>query len=175
LTFLLGSQELRNNPIEGSITAQEFLEAFHDASRGAGMRVFLGALGAFLPRKRWLEACAKVHKFVHENIRMCHSQELSFSKNGPDIVNSAEHKSLLGNLVAQTNNLEEIRNQIIQGIMASQDTTSVLLSNTLFLLARNPATWESLRAAVLSSETMDWTFDTLHRFRPVRNIFLEGT
>ncbi len=39
----------------------------------------------------------------------------------------------------------EIRNQIIQEMMAAQNTTAVLISNTFFLLSRSPAIWERLR------------------------------
>ncbi|KAJ8066352.1 hypothetical protein OCU04_005423 [Sclerotinia nivalis] len=47
-------------------------------------------------------------------------------------------RSLLRGLVKETDDRIEIRDNALQGMMAVQDTTPVLLSNTLFLLSRNP-------------------------------------
>ncbi len=52
---------------------------------------------------------------------------------------SHHHQSLLNGLAEHTSDRIEIRNQIIQGMMAAQDTTAVLISNTFFLLSRSPA------------------------------------
>jgi cytochrome P450 len=42
-----------------------------------------------------------------------------------------------------------LRNQVLQAVMASQDTTSNLIGNVFFLLARHPDIWQKVRKEVL--------------------------
>jgi cytochrome P450 len=45
---------------------------------------------------------------------------------------------MIQGLIEQTDDIEYIRSQILQGMMASQETIAVLISNARFLLARHP-------------------------------------
>ena len=86
---------------------------------------------------------------------------------------SHHHRSLLDGLAEQTSDRIEIRNQIIQGMMAAQDTTVVLLSNTFFLLSRSPAIWERLRNETASVGSRPLTLEDTKNFRLLRNILYE--
>lgn len=59
--------------------------------------------------------------------------------------------------------------------MAAQDTTYVLLSNTLFLLSRHPAVYEKLRAEVrnFDLDVRPGLFDDLRGLKFLRNIICE--
>ena len=60
------------------------------------------------------------------------------------------HRGLLEHPIQQTDDKVEIRNQMIQGTIAAQDTTSVIISNTI-LLFRDPTFLERLRVEVASN------------------------
>lgn len=60
-------------------------------------------------------------------------------------------------------------------MMAAQDTISVLISNTLFLLSRHPAIYERLREEALSID-LDVSlllFDNLKEFKFLSNVSKE--
>jgi cytochrome P450 len=66
-----------------------------------------------------------------------------------------------------------LRNQILQGLIASQDTTSSLLGNVFFLLARHPDVWRKLRSEVLSvGEKLD--YNTLMGMEYLQMVLKEG-
>lgn len=76
-------------------------------------------------------------------------------------------------MVEETGDRIFLRNQILQGLIASQDTTSSLLGNIFFLLARNPDVWQMLRTEVLSvGDTLD--YNTLMTMEYLQNILKEG-
>jgi cytochrome P450 len=80
--------------------------------------------------------------------------------------------SLVHSLSSQTDDRLHIRGQIIQGMLASGETISALLGNTLLLLSRHPVYWQRIRDECLAgSDTSD--FDTLLNFTLVQNIFRE--
>lgn len=83
------------------------------------------------------------------------------------------HRSLLDNLAQQTTDRNEIRNQIIQGMMASQDTTSVLISNTVFLLSRDTSTWERLRAEAIAIGSTPLTAEGIRKSKLLHNVLYE--
>ncbi|KAI0905790.1 hypothetical protein F4823DRAFT_566440 [Ustulina deusta] len=60
-------------------------------------------------------------------------------RQGQDFKTDTDAKGpLIEFLAASSDDVQFIRSQIIQGMMASQETTSALLGNTIFLLARHP-------------------------------------
>ena len=62
-----------------------------------------------------------------------------------------ELPNLLSSLVQITDSPEDIRNQMLLGMMSTLDTTSELLSNTMFLLSRDPKAWDELRREVMTA------------------------
>jgi cytochrome P450 len=52
---------------------------------------------------------------------------------------------MIHGLAGQTDNIVDIRSRILQGMMASQETTAVLIANTILLLSRHLETCEELR------------------------------
>ncbi|CAI6332298.1 unnamed protein product [Periconia digitata] len=167
LNFLLGIRKEQESTAMDQLAVEEFLQAFHEAEMGAGMRVFFGRLGPLLPRKKWMQVCEKVHSFVDGRVRQAMQSQQPYPPSAKPI------KSLLHNLTTQTSDVQEIRSQVIHGIMASQDTTSVLLSNTIFLLSRHAWAWDHLRSEIKGIPPEYWTFEALLNFKPVRNILFE--
>lgn len=82
--------------------------------------------------------------------------------------------SLLGNLVIQGTNPAEIRSQIVQGMLVTQDTTGIVLSNTVFLLSRAPGIWSRVREEVAGIGPVDgWRSEGLKNLKLVHNCLKE--
>ena len=56
---------------------------------------------------------------------------------------------LLCTMAEQTDDGETLRNEILQALMAAQNTTAALISNVFFLLSRHQSIWRQLRHEVL--------------------------
>ena len=83
------------------------------------------------------------------------------------------HRSLLENLLQRTNDKVDVRDHIIQGMMAAQDTTAILISNTIFLLSRDPTVWERLRAEVAPISSDPLTAEDTRRYKLLHNVLHE--
>jgi cytochrome P450 len=153
--------------------AEGFLEAFHEGFRGAGMRMAVGPFAFLLPEKKWLEACAKAHRFADHYVAKAlkYREEFLAGKIG-----EADSKSgiMLYNMAEQTGDPIYIRNQLLQTLMAAQETTANLLGNVIFLLSRDEAVFRKLRAEVLSFGNK-LTAKDLTAMKDLRNVINEGT
>ena len=150
-----------------------FLEAFHKALSGSGLRIGLGPFKHLLPNKKWREACAVTHRFADYYVEqgLEYREKLLAKKLDPNDSNKAN--ILLYNMVEVTGDRIFLRNQILQGLIASQDTTSSLLGNTFFLLARNPDVWQKLRIEVLAAgDSLD--YNTLIAMEYLQKVLKEG-
>ena len=151
--------------------AEGFLDAFADGFSGSGMRIAIGPFKIFLSKSRWLESCRKTHRFTDYYIdkALQYRRELLAGK-----TESASHV-LLYNMAKETGDRVELRNQIIQALMAAQETTANLLGNVFYLLARYPKVWEKLREEVLLIEQKPLDFDQLMKMKYLRNVLNEST
>jgi cytochrome P450 len=125
-------------------------------------RMRLGRLWSLLPQGR-------VCNTTHDDIDYAIAQAVNEGggNNAEDSVSDEPRRqppSMLAGLLLQTDNREFIRSQILQGMMASQETTSALLGNACFLLSRHPKHWQQIRKAVLEHDLCDFDFDTLLNF-----------
>lgn len=66
-----------------------------------------------------------------------------------------------------------MRSQVLQGMMAAQETTAVLISNTMFLLARHTEYWGQLRKEVLERGESLFALDNLSNFEFLQRIITE--
>jgi cytochrome P450 len=80
---------------------------------------------------------------------------------------------MIQGLTEQTDDIEYIRSQILQGMMASQETIAVLISNAMFLLARHPKEWDKLRAEITEKGQALLNFDSLSTSKVLQNILSE--
>ena len=58
-------------------------------------------------------------------------------------------------------------------MMASEETTSVLVTNAIFFLSRNPSIWHQIRAETMSKGSSMLTFDALSASKVLRNVLFE--
>lgn len=166
--FLLGIDPAKN--YQGAPhTSTEFIAAFHDALFYTMFRITLGRAWSMVPQKKYLDACRKAHEYLDYYINLALSQQPS--NNSHNI--HTNKQSLLESLSNQTDDLPFIRHQILQGMMASQETTSALLGNACLLLSRHPKYWEQIRLEVSKAESNISHFDMLLNLVSVRNVLLE--
>lgn len=153
--------------------AAGFLKAFHEALSGTGLRIGLGPFKHLLPNKKWREACAITHRFADHYVNQGLEYRQKFLSKELDPSETSKANILLYNMVEETGDRIFLRNQILQGLVASQDTTSSLLGNVFFLLARHPSVWQKLRCEVLSvNDTQD--YGTLMKLEYLKKVLKEG-
>ncbi|KAI1386887.1 cytochrome P450 alkane hydroxylase-like protein [Hypoxylon trugodes] len=168
LHFLLGiSDDKQDN---APCAPEEFVQSFHDALFFTGVRLVLGRIWNFLPQGKYLRACKTAHDYLNYHI----NQALNGEDTPQQGSKSSATRSLVQGLSSQTDDPEFIRSQIIQGMMASQETTSSLLGNTFFLLSQHPSYWQQIRTEVLEKGDDMLDFDTLLESKILQNVLLES-
>ncbi|KAF7860542.1 uncharacterized protein EAF02_010776 [Botrytis sinoallii] len=143
LQFLFGKRIAALYSGDSPVDMYTFEKAFDTAQSWMGIRLAFGKFGrsVSLLSNKWKESCRVVHLFVDHHIAKALEKVYSLK--------SEDHpSSLLENLVFRGKNLDEIRSQILQGMLVTQDTTGIVLSNTIFLLSRSPEVWARLRTEI---------------------------
>lgn len=128
---------------------------------GSGLRAILGPLRFLFRDSKWPHDLADY--YVDKALlwrQDCMSQERSQSTD-EDVKDLRQQHILLHGMAEQTGDRTEPRNQILQALMAAQETTSVLISNVFFLLPKHPTVWQRLRQEVLSVADSEITVETL--------------
>ena len=177
--FLLGQrfkQLVSEKHVEVPDT-QTFLEALHVSQFWANIRVFFGLMGRLCSILMWRSSCNIVHRFVDHYISVAlqevpPTQHPTLNKESRSTI-TQNQRSLIVGLAMNTGDRTEMRWQVIQNLILMQDTTSTLVSNTLFLLSRNPASWASLRTEVLELKFDTLSAPVLTELTFLRNIFKE--
>lgn len=173
LHFLLGisdDNEGEHQEAPAPCTTEEFVDAFHSALFLTMVRIIVGKVWRVLPKSKYFRVCKKAHEFLDHYIQAAIGESKSNDNTGQE---SDRPKTLVQNLVSASEDKPFIRSQVIQGMMASQETTSSLLGNTLFLLARHAEYWGKVRREVLEGGEAMLDFETLRENRVLRNILLE--
>ena len=155
------------------------MKAVDDCMFGTGLRIAFGRFKFLLPKRRLLERCEVVHRFVDRYVDKALKYRESFlarekeglcEKDG----NLITGRNLLYTMAEQTGDRIRLRSEAIQGMMAAQETTAVLISNVFFNLARYPGIWNRLRNEVLLLEGRRLDIDTLQNMKCLRNIINES-
>jgi cytochrome P450 len=126
-------------------------------------RIILGPLWKLVPEKNYRKTCATVYGYLDYYINEAFGEG-----------DKMKSKSLIRGLSTQTDDSTFIRSQVIQAMMAAQDTTSELLTNALFFLARHPQYWEQLRAEYSHTSEVTLTAENLFGSKLIRNILHES-
>ncbi|KAI0197964.1 cytochrome P450 [Astrocystis sublimbata] len=161
LHFVLGVSPSTQQP-DAPITGDEFVKVFHSALFYSMFRVILGRAWNILPQKKYNEARAASHDYLDYHINQALASD-----------DKQRARSLIQGLSAQTEDLSFIRSQVIQAMMAAQDTTSELLTNALFVLARHPKYWEQLHMEFAKCPEEDLSADNLLKSKLIMNIVHE--
>ena len=76
-------------------------------------------------------------------------------------------------MAKETRDPIDLRYQILSVFLPARDTTSILVGNALFHLARNPKLWLDLRTTALSLGTKALTFEVLKSLVQFKYVILE--
>ncbi|KAF2874649.1 cytochrome P450 alkane hydroxylase-like protein [Massariosphaeria phaeospora] len=172
LLFLLGIDPTKNFSDAPSSPAQ-FLDAFQDALFLTMFRIMLGRAWKLVPQTRYLKACKTTHQYVDYYIGKALRDADTSCATDEDFLKIKPKLSMAHVLATQTSDQEYIRNQVLQGMMASVETISALLGNACFLLSRHPKYWQQIRDEVSGKDIADLDPDTLLNLKVTRNILNE--
>ncbi|PVH96485.1 cytochrome P450 [Periconia macrospinosa] len=164
LKFLLGVDP-KHESIGAPHTSDKFIDAFHSSLFLTMIRLLLGSAWRLVPQSKYLSSCQVAHDYLDYYIKkaLLDSEQPATQRTS----------SMLDALSVQTKDLKYIRSQILQGMMASQETTSALLGNACFLLSRNPHYWSQIQKETMDVDSNNLTFDYLANLKLVKNILFE--
>ncbi|KAF7587611.1 hypothetical protein BBP40_006992 [Aspergillus hancockii] len=119
--------------------------AMTEVMQGMRMRLQLGKLSALHYSKRWLERIAFVHRFLDAHIHRTLAEVRECRETGT----KSDRTDLLWTMANQLQDPVALRSQLIGTWVPSNDTTSMHISNALYVLARHPEVVRKLRAEIL--------------------------
>lgn len=150
------------------MSTEQYFKYFKDGLRGTGLRIVFGNLAELLPKTRYLNGCDGVHTFINYEIDKALKYVTATRANNRQL-------SMVESLVRQGVDKDFARGQLLQTSLASLETTSSLVSNAVFLLARSPVHWQRLRTEAKRSGKSALTFEACSTSDLLRSILLEST
>jgi cytochrome P450 monooxygenase len=166
------------NALQAEVPAEctEFLQAFSRAQKGVTNRREAGWLQFRLNRvsedKEWKEAYMKVHKYVDEQVVRA-LQATADQRSAPEKPETKERYVLLDEMAKQVRDPIQLRYHILGVFNPARDTTSILVGNALFQLARHPQVWAKLRKTSLELGDTPLTFEKLKSLVDFRYVIHE--
>lgn len=156
----------------------EILSAFDASLAGVGKRRLLSRFKRFMHNfdKGWKKACGIVHSYIDVHVaRALKEIENSESKAEPIGAGTKQPTRyiLLLEMARQIRDPVALRFQILNVFIPARDTTAVMLSNTLFHLARNPNIWTQLRNDSLALGDRPLTFEVLKSLQLFKYVLFE--
>lgn len=120
-------------------------------------------------KDEYTKSCEAVHRVIDDKI----TQRLERGFSGAKV---SKRYIFLEGLLQETNDKLQIRDEILSVLFAGRDSTGSLLSNAMFMLARKPEVWNTLREEVLGV-TQGCLPDAsmLRQMKFLRNILNEST
>lgn len=170
--FLFGLDTRQKTP-EVPFTAHQFHDIWYTGIMLTGLRILLGGIVNLVPDGGYYsKVCGKIHTFVEFFIKVHSPVKI-------DRYSAEQHtitQVLLSQLEDQANSQAQknIRHHLVQILIASQDTTPTLLSNTVEFLARDPTAWKELRKEVLRRGGGAWSFVELRDNSFIHNLLKES-
>ncbi|TGO26885.1 hypothetical protein BPAE_0051g00200 [Botrytis paeoniae] len=175
--FLMG-QSIDSQLADDPNNSAEILAAFDASLAGVGKRRLLSRFKRFMHNfdKSWKEACRVVHSYIDVHVaRALKETENSESKAGAMDADTKQPTRyiLLLEMAKQIRDPVALRFQVLNVFIPARDTTAVMLSNTLFHLARNPNIWTQLRNDSLALGDRPLTFEVLKSLQLFKYVLFE--
>ncbi|KAL9124979.1 MAG: hypothetical protein Q9217_005758 [Psora testacea] len=166
------------NSLSGNISkeAEAFLKAFDHAMLGSGIRIALGPFKVLFPTSQWRKSCETTHKFAEKYVAKAleyRASLMSEPSKERDAVN-AKRMNLLQGMAEQTDDPFTLRNEILQALMAAQETTASLICNVFFLLSRHKPVWRKLHQEVVAIGDCELNAEALQSIPLLRNVLNEA-
>lgn len=127
-----------------------FCDGLARAQETVMWRIRLQGLYWLMDSKAFREACAMCRRFIDHYVAIAlDPKRLAAEKVAREKDGSKEKYVLLDALAENTKDPIELRDQLLQILLAGRDTTATLLAFTFSELAKHPEVWKKLRAEVL--------------------------
>ncbi|EHK46883.1 uncharacterized protein TrAtP1_010519 [Trichoderma atroviride] len=160
--FLLG--ESTNSLLQEQHDYHSKLKGFKDSIQYAQDRIAthiaLGGLAILKPDPKFQQHVNVVHKFVDDLVHDALRGNSSDSKALPYV--------LLRAIIEDTQDPIQIRNEILNILVAGRDTTAGLIANVFLMLSTRPELWSMLRNEVAQFQNQPPTFDNISECRYIR-------
>lgn len=141
------------------------MQAFREAQTGVDRRFRIGIFAKILPQPTFYQAVKQVHTYVDAHIDTAIKQHELLKQSRNDPGQEDKRYILLHELLHLTDDEQTIRSELTAIFFAGRDTTSALLSNLFFVLARNPGIWHRLRDEANQLQGRKPTLDELKAMR----------
>jgi cytochrome P450 len=155
----------------------DFADAMNFAQNYIVWRFRLGSLYWLARSKKFMTACQIIKDFAGRFVRLALDPDQNRLSAGTQ--DRKKKFVLLQELVEETRDPVELRDQILHVLLAGRDTTAALISWTLFLLSRYPNEFRKLREAVISQfgteaePTSEMTFSSLKACKEITYFIYE--
>ncbi|KAL8999894.1 MAG: hypothetical protein Q9169_001299 [Polycauliona sp. 2 TL-2023] len=133
----------------------DLTDACRIGQRGAEFRFRLGIFADLVPQREFYRAVGKVHSYIQSHV------DQAIHRHAKDEIKDAGRYVFLNELVKTTDDRLVLRDQLLGIFLAGRDTTSALLTNLFFVLARNPGVWKQLHEEIGSLDGKHPTLDEL--------------
>lgn len=172
----LHSQDSGNTCTSEMQTNIEFASAMNYTQEFISWKMRLSKFAIFMNAKKFKAACKTVKDFADRFV------EIALDPNFKAPVHKEGEKGkyvLLHELTKEIRDPVELRDQVLQILLAGRDTTSAALGWSIALLARHPETFAHLRAKVIehfgteANPTAELTFSSLKACKELTHVLYE--
>ncbi|KAE9373609.1 cytochrome P450 [Stipitochalara longipes BDJ] len=172
--FILGQSMDSQLPDDPNDSAG-YLKAFNDGLGEIAKRATIGKLSPmiFFFDKKYKRAYEKLHSYVDVDVKR--ALEATSPKNLQKMGDEEKQTRyiLLHEMAKQVRDPIELRFQILHVFIAARATTSILMANIIFNLARHPHIWAKLREQSLELGNQPLTFELLKSLTFFRHVIHE--
>lgn len=148
--------------------AERFSTAFDRAQIHLQTRVLAGRFRWLLVNRQFDKDCLLVHRYIDSYVyRMLHRQE-------KETVEFSGRYNLMSELAEATKDPVQLRNELLNVLLAARDTTASLLSHTFFLIARHKSVWNRLKSEIAELDGRIPTYQDISDMRYVRAVLHES-
>jgi cytochrome P450 len=171
--FLFGESVKSLNSIAGS-EEDSFQQAYDLAQSRLANRGRLGKLIHLCSDREFDAACKTVHQFVDKiifkSLEKLHPRDAEKSIDGNG---RPERYVFLTEMLKSTTDPKQLRDELLNILLAGRDTTASLLSNTFHVLARRPDIWKKLKAEVDGLQGLKPNYETLRNMKYLKYLLNE--
>jgi cytochrome P450 len=169
--FLVGKSvgcQLAGKGTRGQLVA----EAFNYAEKQMSTRLRLGRFAGLHRDAKFTRSCKLLHEVFDDLIGQARDEMRDAKENNmPD-----ERYVFIKELLKLNTDLEQVRAEALNVLIAGRDTTAGLLSHIFHALARHPSVWAKLQAEVAQLKNQRPDYATLRGDMPyLKAILNEGT
>jgi cytochrome P450 len=143
------------------------IEAFDNVGNLVNRRAALGPLLRFYRDTEMNATCKILHDFVDDIIGKAYiKRKTQKDRKSPN--------SFLDSILDSTDDLVNIRFEVLGLLLAGRDTAASVMSNLFFVLARRPDIWQKLQAEVECLQERKPTYDDIRGLKYLRQVIDES-